>query len=120
MVKKKRAVKKRRTPAQIRATNKLVRFNKARARQNNRSQISGIRKKKRTTKRRSNPIRYVIQGINVRTGDQGWFTGDSIDSDIKKARTYKDSRGATLVAKQLFKVLPSTWRLMVVHEHRPR
>lgn len=120
-----RAVKKKRTPAQERATRRMIAANRKRAR-NNRSMRNAIRKtasnRRRTTQgptRASNPIRYVIQAVNVKTGATGWFTGDTIDDDLKKARTYKQVRGATIVAKQLFKVLPATWRLIVTHEHRP-
>ncbi len=125
--KRRRVVKKKRhnsnnkrTPAQIRATKRLVALNRKRARANRAQTPSNRRRATRTNTRRANPIRYVIQAINVNTGATGWFTGDSIDDDIKKARTYKNARGAAIVAKQLFQVLPNTWRLLVLHEHRPR
>lgn len=114
--KKRRNPAKKRTPAQIRATRRLVALNKKRAR------AKTAPKRRRTTQARTrarNPIKYVIQAVNVSTGATGWFTGESIDDDLKKARTYKHARGATIVAKQLFKTLPNTWRLIVLHEHRP-
>lgn len=106
--KKKRVVKRKRTPAQVRATKRLVAMNKRRA------------KTAPTPTRARNPIRYVIQAMNVKSGATGWFTGETIDDNISNARTYKAARGAVIVAKQLFKVLPNTWRLIVLHEHRPR
>ncbi len=110
----KRMVKKKRTPAQIRATKRLVALNKSRTRT-----PSNRRSATRARPRTANPIKYVIQAVNVNTGATGWFTGNAIDDDSSKARTYKHVRGATIVAKQLFKTLPNTWRLIVLHEHRP-
>ena len=127
VAKRKRTVKKKRrnpartkrSPAQIRATNKLVRLNKARAR-NARRTAPKRRKTTRTTTRRRNPIKYVIQAFNARTGDMGYFTGDAIDDNVKVAKTYDSAQGAVRAAKKLFDHMPATWRLMVVHEHRPR
>ncbi len=109
-----RTVKKKRTPAQIRATRRLVALNKSRAKA-----APNRRRATQVKTRVGNPIRYVIQAVNVNTGATGWFTGQTIDDELKKARTYKNVRGASIVAKQLFKTLPNTWRLLVLHEHRP-
>lgn len=107
--------KNKRTPAQIRATKRLVALNRKRAKT-----PSNHRRATQSRNRVANPIRWVIQAINVKTGAQGWFTGDGLDDDVNRARTYAAPRGATIVAKQLFKTLPSTWRLIVTHEHRPK
>ncbi len=121
--------KKKRSPAQIRATKKLVALNRKRARM----KVSAPSRRRTKTKvtrraprrktqvsRRRNPIKYVIQAFNARTGDMGYFTGDAIDDNVKVAKTYNSAQGAVRAAKKLFDHMPATWRLMVVHEHRPK
>ncbi len=127
VAKRKRTVKKKRrnparakrSPAQIRATKRLVALNRRNAREARRA-TPKRRRATCATARRRNPIKYVIQAFNARTGDMGYFTGDAIDTSIKMAKPYDSALGATRAAKKLFEHLPATWRLVVVHEHRPK
>lgn len=84
----KRTVKKRRTPAQIRATKKLVALNK----RNRRAKRTVTPKVRRTVKRRSpvkkavlkkNPSRRSYFAGIVKAGKKYYFAGDGYNTDKK-------------------------------------
>lgn len=117
MRKAKRTVKKtQRSPAQIRATKKLVALNKRRGRKVT---------KKRTITRKRNPavkkravskscLGYYIVAKNIRTGKIGYFTGTGFDSERKQAIMSKSKQVMVNVAKNIpASRIGSDWDLYV-------
>ena len=128
------ARKKKRTPAQIRATKKLVALNKKRRSKKRVTKKRVAKKrvvrrnvaKKRTVKRKarkkvkrkvsrkSNPSKglYYIMIKNKRTGKEGYYSGQSFDTSISKAILSRNKSTMVKLAKEI-KVNRSQWHVYV-------
>ncbi len=129
--------KKKRSPAQIRATKKLVALNKKRrskkkvAKRKTGKKRSVKRKvaKKRVTKRKvtkrkavrrkTNPSGsyvYLIMAKNIASGKEGFYTGKSFDTDMRKALLSK-TRSVMLKIAMDIKINRRQWDVYVVKEN---
>ncbi|MES9855936.1 MAG: hypothetical protein ABW166_04940 [Sedimenticola sp.] len=130
-------VKKRRTPAQIRATKKLVALNKARRSKKRVAKRKVGKKrvvkrkvakkrvvkrrvaKKRAVRRKVNPSGsyvYLIMAKNIGSGKEGFYTGKSFDTDIRKALMSKTRSVMAKVAMDI-KINRRQWDVYVVKEN---
>ncbi len=71
-------------------------------------------------RRTKNPVSWIIHALNIKTNKHGYFSGETIDSDLSKARHYKTAMSAGKVAVQLAKVLPANWKVITLYEYKTR
>lgn len=135
--------KKKRTPAQIRATKKLVALNKKRRakKASPKRKVNPKRRvtKKRVVKRKVNPKRrvvkkravkrkvvrrkvnpasnygYVVMAQAKKGNKKGYYTGISFDTSIKRAAIFKSKVLAEKTAKKL-NISRRAWDLYIVKE----
>lgn len=129
-------VKKRRTPAQIKATKKLVALNKKRRskkkvakrktgkkrlvkRKVAKKRITKRKVKKKAVRRKTNPSGsyvYLIMAKNIASGKEGFYTGKSFDTDMRKALLSKTRSVMSKIAMDI-RINRRQWDVYVVKEN---
>lgn len=118
--------KKKRTPAQIRATKKLVALNRKRRakkkvvkrkvakRRVNKRKVAKKRAVKRGVRRKTNPSKgyFYILAKNIKTGKEGYYTGRTFDTSKTKALLSKTKSVMTKIAKNI-SINRKQWNLYV-------
>lgn len=111
----KRARKKRRTPAQIRATKKLIAFNKARRKKPARKRTTKrvARKNPKRSARRLKAKRWIIRALTSRKKHYYW-TGKNFSNKYLQALGFPTKAAALKKAKAILKRLPAVVRSLEV------